>query len=103
QMDGESKQLLRPVAEEPFAALLDYYRGRAIKAKIVAFKPEAVPALVIYPKDAEFIIETRNALDAGELPGPLAGLIGDYVNRMSGTEDDLSGTLYINASCPLID
>jgi molecular chaperone HtpG len=103
QMDGESKQLLRPVAEEPFAKVLDFYRSRGIKAKIVTFKPDTVPALVIYPKDAEFIIETRNALDSGELPGPLAGLIGDYVNRMSTSEDDLSGTLYVNASCAIID
>ncbi|HVO44559.1 MAG TPA: ATP-binding protein [Aggregatilineales bacterium] len=103
QMDGESKQLLRPVSEEPFVDILAYYRKLGIKANIVTFKPEAIPALMIYPKDAEFIIETRNALDAGELPGPLAGLIGDYVNRLSDTIDDLSGALYLNAGCALID
>ncbi len=101
-LDGESKQLLRPVPEEAFNALLSYYRARKIKVKIVAFKPDQVPALMIYPKDAEFLIDTRKALDAGELPGPFAGLVGDYVKKMSNAEDDVSGTLYLNASCSLI-
>lgn len=102
-LDGESKQLLRPVAEEPFGPILAYYREQGIKVQVATFKPEEVPALIIYPKDAEFIIETRNALDAGELPGPLAGLVGDYVKKLSGkAEDDLKGTLYLNASCSLI-
>ncbi len=58
---------------------------------------------MLYPKDAEFIIETRNALDSGTLPGPLAGLIGDYMKRMDvTTEQELHGTLYLNVSCPLV-
>lgn len=103
QLDGESNQLMRPVADEQFHSLLAYYHEQSIKARSVTFKPEDVPAIMVYPKDAEFIKETRSALDSGELPGALAGLVGDYVNRLSKEqEDELSGTLYINASNPLI-
>lgn len=102
QLDGESNQLLHAVPEDDFSDLLDYFRKRGIKSRVVTFKPEDVPAIVIYPKDAEFIVDTRKALDAGEVPGPLAGLVGDYVNRLSAADDDLEGTLYLNASSSLI-
>lgn len=102
QMDGEAKQLLRPTPEAPFAAVMSYYRGRGVRAKVVTFKPDEVPALLIYPKDAEFLRDTRNALEAGELPGPLAGLVSDYMHKFTGAEADLAGTLYLNAACPLI-
>lgn len=103
QLDGESSQLMRPVEDEQFVKISEFFLRREIKSRIVTFKPEDVPAIVIYPKDAEFIMETRSALDSGELPGPLAGLVGDYVNRLSkDQEDELEGRLYINASNPLI-
>lgn len=102
QLDGESGHLLRQVAEEPFAKLLQYYRQRGVKCKIVMFKPDTMPAIVLYPKDAEFIVETRQALDAGELPGPFAGLVSDYLNRMNKGVDEIEGTLYLNAESELI-
>jgi molecular chaperone HtpG len=102
QMDGDSNQLLQTVPEEEFLSMLDYYRRRGVRARIVSFKPEDVPAIVNYPKDAEFIKETRDALDKGDLPGPFAGLVGDYVSKMDIDEDTLAGTLHINASCQLI-
>ncbi len=102
QLDGESKHLLRPVAEARFAPLLTYYRARNVPARIAAFKPADVPALIVYSKDAEFLAEARNALDAGELPGPLAGLVGEYMNRVNAPEEEIKGVLYLNAECPLI-
>lgn len=103
QLDGESNQLMRSVEDRQFDEIANFFMRRKIKSRIVTFKPEDVPGIVIYPKDAEFIMETRSALDADELPGPLAGLVSDYVNRLSQEqEDDLEGTFYINVSNPLI-
>jgi molecular chaperone HtpG len=102
RLDGEATQLLHPVPDEEYAALLDAYRRRNVRARVVAFKPAEVPALMLYPQDAEFILETRGALDAGEIPGPLAGLIATYLHDSGTSEEDLKGTLYLNAACPLI-
>ncbi len=102
QLDGESKQLLRPISEDDYLDILDFFRRQGIRARIAHFKPAAVPALIYYPQDAEFIIETREALDAGELPGPLAGLVSDYLEEMQTGADDLKGTLYLNAACSLV-
>ncbi|MHB8752212.1 MAG: ATP-binding protein [Aggregatilineales bacterium] len=101
QLDGDPKQLFRPVAEQPFTALVSYYRKQAIKVQVVTFKPEDVPALIIYPKDAEFLIDAHNVLDSGQMPAPLAGLIGMYLHQKTGL-DDLRGTFYLNASCPFV-
>lgn len=101
QLEGDSQKLLRPVDEEPYSALTGFYRANDIRVSMVEFKPDEVPALIFYPKDAEFYIETKNALDSGTFPAPLAGLIGDYMKRKN-VNDDLRGTLYLNAGCPLI-
>lgn len=86
------QKLLRPVDEEPYSALTSFYRDNDIRVNIVEFKPSEVPALIFYPKDAEFYIETKNALD--HVPRAVAGLIGDYMKRKN-LNDDLRGTLYL--------
>ncbi len=103
QMDGDANKLLQPVAEKDYLNLLLYFRARNVQARVANFKPDDIPALMIYPKDAEFINETRQALDRGELPGPLAGLVNDYMSRkVAASDDELKGTLYLNAANPLI-
>lgn len=103
QLDGESRQLMRTVSEDDYGDVVAFYRKRGIRVRIMHFKPVDVPAIMHYPQDAEFIMETREALDAGELPGPLAGLVSDYLDNVTTTNDeDLKGTLYINAACSLV-
>ncbi len=101
-MDNDANQLLQAVPEDDFTDLLDYFRERKIRARVVTFKPDDVPAIISYPKDAEFIRETRDALDKGDLPGPFAGLVGDYMNRMDVDEDALAGTVHLNAASALV-
>jgi molecular chaperone HtpG len=102
QLDGESNQFFRPVSEVPFLPLLAYYRERGVKAHAAAISPEDVPALMIYPKDAEFLMEARNALDTGAMADPLAGFVGEYMKKIASANDDITGTLYLNAACSLI-
>ncbi|MBN1563247.1 MAG: ATP-binding protein [Anaerolineae bacterium] len=102
QLDGELEQFLNPVDADPFAAILEYYAARDIRVRIVHFKPSDMPAIMTYPKDAEFIRESRSALDRDEIPSPFAGLVSDYVNNLASQRGDLNGTLYVNASCDLV-
>ena len=54
-------------------------------------------------ENAEFLLESRQALDSQELADPFADLIGDYLDTHLQTDQaNLQGTLYLNASCPLI-
>jgi molecular chaperone HtpG len=103
QLDGESSRLMRDVPDEDFITVLNFFRDQGLKCKAVTFKPVDVPAIIMYPKDAEFIRDTRSALDSGELPGPLAGLVGDYVDQLADAHgNDLGGTLYLNVSNDLM-
>jgi molecular chaperone HtpG len=102
QLDGEAEQLLRPVSEEPFAALLKFYRQREVKALVASFKPAEAPALVLYPQGAELAREAEQSRQAGDLPDPLAGLVQEYIDQKFSGGTDLRGTLYLNASCPLV-
>src|SRR5262249_1097168 len=58
--------------------------------------------VMIYPPSAETVRAAAQAVASGELPGAMAGLVGDYVERRSTAKQELEGTLYLNASCPLI-
>lgn len=102
QMDGDSYQLLRPVNEDEFLEMLKYYRDRGVRAQASTFEPADVPALLIYPPNAELLHNSRKALDSGTVPRPFAGLVGDYINQMNINEDDLGGTLHLNVSNKLV-
>jgi molecular chaperone HtpG len=102
RLDEEAETLMRPVAEADFAALLRHYRGQGVTAKVAAFKPAEVPAVMVYPPGAETVRQAESALDAGDVPEGLEGLMGAYVEERTAGRDDLDGTLYLNASCPLV-
>jgi molecular chaperone HtpG len=102
QLDGEAEQLLRPVNEDRFAAMLEFYREQGINVKVASFKPPEAPALILYPQGAELAREAEASREAGDLPAPLAGLVQEYVDQKFSGGADLRGTLYLNASCPLV-
>jgi hypothetical protein len=56
---------------------------------------------MLYPQGAELAREAEASLQSGDLPGPLAGLVQQYVEHKFAGED-LRGTLYLNAASPLI-
>jgi molecular chaperone HtpG len=102
QLDGESKQLLRPAPDGVFAGLLEFFRAQNIRASVAAFKPAEAPAIVLYPQGAELAREAEASLQAGDLPGPLAGLVHEYIENRFADRDELAGTLYLNAGNPLV-
>jgi molecular chaperone HtpG len=102
QLDGEAQQLLRPAQESAFAPLLAYYRDQGVRVAVAAFKPADVPAIVLYPQGAELAREAESSLQAGDLPGPLAGLVSEYIESRFGDREELAGTLHLNASNPLV-
>jgi molecular chaperone HtpG len=105
QLDGEAEQLLRPVrAEEKprFEPLLEYYRDNGVRARIANFKPADLPALLLYPQGAELAHEARESAEAGDLPPAIGGLVNEYIDERFKSGNDLKGTLYLNASCPLV-
>jgi molecular chaperone HtpG len=102
EMDAGSNRFMHPVPEEPFANLLAYYREQKIRAQVMAFKPEVLPAIMSYPKEAEFVRDANQALDAGEIPDAFAGMVGAYLSQMTVDQASLAGVLYLNANNPFV-
>lgn len=110
QMDGEAQQLLRPAdsaSRSKFEGILAYYRQQGIVANLVSFNPVEIPGLMTYPKDAEFLLESQQALEKDELAQPFQGLVGNYLQDLGKQNkeksQELKGTLNLNASCPLFE
>jgi molecular chaperone HtpG len=102
QLDGESQQLLRPARDKLFEPLLEHYRLVGVRAAVASFRPAEAPALVLYPQGAELAREAEASLQAGDLPGPLAGLVHEYIEGRFGDREELAGTLYLNAANPFV-
>lgn len=102
QMDGDAKSLMQPVDDPRFAPLVTFFRKRNIVAKVAAYKPVGVPALMLYPRNADTLIEARRALDSDELSDPFAGLVSDYLEQHVDDDEQPGGVLYLNASCALV-
>lgn len=103
QMDGDARRLMRLVDDERFAGLLAFFKQRGVAARTAEFKPESVPALMLYPRNANSLLEARRALDSNELSTPFAAMISDYLDQQSDDVDAKpTGVLYLNTSCALI-
>jgi molecular chaperone HtpG len=102
RLDGESETLMRPVPEGPYSRLVEHFRDQGVAVRVANFRPAEVPALMLYPQGAELARQAEQSLEAGDLPGPLAGLIQQYVDARTSAGEELNGTLYLNAACPLI-
>lgn len=102
RLDGDAASLMRPTDDSRYVALLDYFDRRGIQARVAAFRPTSVPALMLYPEDAERLLEAHEAVANEEIPAPFLSLISDYVEEKRQRRSDLRGTLYLNASCGLL-
>jgi molecular chaperone HtpG len=99
-LDGDPRQLLKTADEGPLIEIIAAYQRQGIRVQAADFAPVEVPALMIYPEDIEFRLESRRAKEQEEIPNEIMGLIDAYLEDTAG-EEDLNGTLYLNAAAPL--
>lgn len=102
QLDGDTENLMRPASEKGLASLLAFFRDQDIPARAAAFDPKEVPALMIYPKDAELLRDSHTALETEDLPASMTPLVRAFVNDRLEQGGGWEGVLYLNAACPFI-
>lgn len=79
-----------------------YYNEQGIGTRIVKFEPNSIPALLIYPPGSDHVAEARAALDGGDITGPIAGLVEEYLRLRDPQHTATQGVLHLNASSSLM-
>ncbi|MDB2686692.1 ATP-binding protein [Mariniblastus sp.] len=102
EFDSDVQDLLSPTSDVRYQVFVDEMQRRSIHSQVSKFDPPAVPALMVYPNNAKFLRDTRDALEQNELPDALAGLIGGYLDSRSSETENANGTLHFNANSPLV-
>jgi hypothetical protein len=98
-LEEQFSRLIELVSDDGFHTLLDFFRARGVATEVGSFAPSIIPAIMVYPEDAEFNSLARRTLDSGELPSPIGDLISDYVDKLN---TDTEGKLILNVNCSLI-
>jgi molecular chaperone HtpG len=79
-----------------------YFNEQGIPTRVVSFEPQSIPAIVVYPPGSDHISEARAALDGGEISGPLANLVEEYLRLRDPAHTATQGILHLNAASPLM-
>jgi molecular chaperone HtpG len=104
QLEPGSFFVFQEVAEGlgRWQAVTDYYTEQRIPVRVVRFKPESIPAILVFPPGSEDLSRTREMLQSGELSGKVADLVESFY-RMRTTDHGINpGTVHLNAANPLM-
>lgn len=71
------------------------------RVRVSSFRPADLPAVMIYPGNAEAVREVAAGVAADQYPAGFAGLLRAFVDREQAAGAD-AGILYLNAACPLL-
>jgi molecular chaperone HtpG len=101
RLDDDLAALLRPAPDGELGALVPLCEELGFTVRVAAFKPAGLPAVMTYPANAETVRDAARALDEGLFPAGFSGLVRGYVEQQRALSGE-TGTLYLNAACPLI-
>lgn len=90
------------VDEDEWLPIIRYYEEQGIPVQLVAFEPEGIPAILIYPPGSDDAADARAALESGSIRGAVADLIRAYVDLHDPLDSASRGTLHLNVTNSLI-
>lgn len=83
-------------------AMLDACRASGTPARLMAFEPEHLPVILLFPPGAERARRAERTLREGSLNSPIRRLVRGYLDRQAPDEETLKGVLHLNARNPLL-
>ncbi len=90
-------------ASEPaWEMLIRYFSEQGIPTRAARFEPATIPAILVYPPGSDQIAEARAALEGGEISGPIAGLVEEYLRARDPQQLAGQGTLHLNVANTLM-
>ncbi|MGF1506233.1 MAG: ATP-binding protein [Anaerolineae bacterium] len=79
-----------------------YFADQNIQTRLVSFEPAAIPAILVFPPGSDDVARARSALQSGEVTGPVAGFLEEYIRLRDPDQRTTRGTLHVNVNSALM-
>ena len=77
-------------------------RAEGFPVRLLAYEPEHLPMILLYPPGAERARRAQRNMDEQRFVGPIRSLVRNYLQRQQIDEAVLKGVLHLNARNPLL-
>jgi molecular chaperone HtpG len=96
--------LFTPVTDpdDSWRALLEVYKAQGFPTRLLAYEPEHLPMILLYPPGAEKLRRAQRNMEEQRFVGPIRSLVRTYLQRQQVDEAVQKGVLHLNARNPLL-
>ncbi len=104
ELEPAAGYLFTPVddPEGQWTALVEACRAQGFPVRLLAYEPEHLPMILLYPPGAERLRRAQNNMQQGRFAGPIRRLVRGYLERQQMDETVIKGVLHLNARNPLL-
>ncbi len=89
-------------ADGSWQPLIEACRAEGFPVRLLAYEPEHLPMILLYPPGAERLRRAQRGVEEGRFAGPIRRLVRGYLQRQEPDEAMLKGVLHLNARNPLL-
>lgn len=83
-------------------AILEACATAGFPARLLAYEPEHLPMILLYPAGAERLRRAQQNVEQGRYAGPIRQLVRGYLAQQTVDDAVLKGVLHLNARNPLL-
>ncbi|MBA2287414.1 MAG: hypothetical protein H0W02_18230, partial [Ktedonobacteraceae bacterium] len=104
ELTPAASYLFTPVddPEQVWQPLIETCRAEGFPVRLLAYEPEHLPMILLYPPGAERLRRAQKSMTEGRFAGPIRSLVRTYLNRQQVDESVIKGVLHLNARNPLL-
>jgi hypothetical protein len=104
ELEPAAGYLFTPVddPEGAWTPLVEACRAEGFPVRLLAYEPEHLPMILLYPPGAERLRRAQQHMDQGRFAGPIRRLVRGYLDKQQMDETVIKGVLHLNARNPLL-
>lgn len=104
ELEPGAGYLFTPVEdrERVWDPLIEACRAQGFPVRLLAYQPEHLPMILLYPPGAERLRRAQQHMDQGQFAGPIRRLVRGYLDKQRMDETVVQGVLHVNANNQLM-
>ncbi|GCE21683.1 ATP-binding protein [Dictyobacter kobayashii] len=104
ELTPSASYLFSPVEdpEQRWQALIEACRAEGFPVRLLAYEPEHLPMILLYPAGAQKVRRAQHNMDEGRFVGPIRSLVRGFLERQQTDEAVMKGVLHLNVRNPLL-